>query len=164
MTLTLSLILPRERGRLATLMAPYFAEVAPEAQIDPLERAGQMLNRRDVTTFWIHKASRRIGFAIVLNLPEDRRELSEFMILPQHRRKGHGMEAAGLILNEFPGFWRMGISRHSPSAAAFWGTCLSLLPNVRRLNDGAPFTDHQVKSFTFEIEGHQHGSPFTPLV
>lgn len=156
MTLSLSLILPRERGRLGSLMAPYFAEVAPEARIDPLERAGQMLNRRDVTTFWIHDGDSRIGFAIVLNLPEDRRELSEFMILPQHRRRGYGMAAAGLILAEFPGFWRMGISQHSASAAGFWGTCLSLLPNVRSLREGAPFTEHQVKSFTFEIESVQH--------
>ena len=157
MSVTLSLILPRERGRLASLLAPYFAEVAPQARIDPTERAGQLLNRRDVTTFWIHDAARRVGFAIVLNLPDDRRELSEFMILPQHRRRGLGMQAAALILNEFPGFWRMGISRHSPAAAAFWGTCLSLLPTVRALQEGAPFTDHQVKSFTFEIQGPHHG-------
>ena len=35
MSVTLSLILPRERGRLASLLAPYFAEVAPQARIDP---------------------------------------------------------------------------------------------------------------------------------
>jgi len=151
MTVTLSLILPRERGRLATLLAPYFAETAPTAGIDPSERAGQLLHRKDVTAFWIHADASRVGFAIVLNLPDDRREFSEFMILPQHRRKGLGMEAAALILNEFPGFWRMGISRHSKGAAAFWGTRLSLMPNIRGLRDGAPFTPHQVKSFTFEI-------------
>lgn len=151
MTVTLSLILPRERGRLATLLAPYFAETAPTAGIDPSERAGQLLHRKDVTAFWIHADASRVGFAIVLNLPDDRREFSEFMILPQHRRKGLGMEAAALILNEFPGFWRMGISHHSKGAAAFWGTRLSLMPNIRGLRDGAPFTPHQVKSFTFEI-------------
>lgn len=151
MTVTLSLILPRERGRLATLLAPYFAETAPTAGIDPSERAGQLLHRKDVTAFWIHANASRVGFAIVLNLPDDRREFSEFMILPQHRRKGLGMEAAALILNEFPGFWRMGISHHSKGAAAFWGTRLSLMPNIRGLRDGAPFTPHQVKSFTFEI-------------
>ncbi|NIZ14329.1 GNAT family N-acetyltransferase [Phaeobacter sp. HF9A] len=157
MSLSLSLILPRERGRFATLLAPYAAEVAPECRIPPLERAGQMLNRKDVTTFWIHEGSTRVGFAIVLNLPDDRREFSEFMILPQHRRKGLGSQAAALILSEFPGYWRMGISRHSASAAAFWGTCLSLIPNLRNLREGAPFTDHQVKSFTFEINGVTHG-------
>ena len=151
MSVTLSLILPRERGRFATLLAPYFAEVAPTARIDPSERAGQLLNRKDVTAFWIHDDATRVGFAIVLNLPDDRREFSEFMVLPLHRRKGLGMEAAALILNEFPGFWRMGISRHSIGAAAFWGTRLSLMPNIANLREGAPFTPHQVKSFTFEI-------------
>ena len=157
MTVSLSLILPRERGRLATLLAPYFAEVAPEARLDPQRRAGQMLNRRDVTAFWVHDCSRRIGFAIVLNLPDDRRELSELMILPRFRRNGLGRAAAALIFSEFPGFWRMGVSRHSPTADAFWHTCLTQFPNVRALRTGAPFTDQQVKSFTFEIEGPYHG-------
>ncbi|OIQ31476.1 MAG: GNAT family N-acetyltransferase [Alphaproteobacteria bacterium MedPE-SWcel] len=157
MSVSLSLILPRERGRLSSLLAPYFAEVAPKAGIDPLQRAEQMLNRKDVTAFWIHMGEIRTGFAIVLNLPDDRRELSEFMILPNYRRSGVGTAAAALILNEFPGFWRMGISRHSRMASAFWGTCLSLLPNVCGLREGAPFTDQQVKSFTFEIKGPHHG-------
>ncbi|TNJ41442.1 GNAT family N-acetyltransferase [Phaeobacter sp. B1627] len=157
MSVSLSLILPRERGRLSSLLAPYFADVSPNADIDPLQRAEQMLNRKDVTAFWIHAGDLRTGFAIVLNLPDDRRELSEFMILPNYRRRGLGTAAAALILNEFPGFWRMGISRHSRMAAAFWGTCLSLLPNVSGLREGAPFTDQQIKSFTFEIEGPHHG-------
>ncbi len=152
MTVSLSLILPRERGRLASLLAPYFAEVAPEAGIDPLQRSEQMLNRKDVTAFWIHNDALRIGFAIILNLPDNRREFSEFMILPQYRRSGLGVAAAELILTEFPGYWRMGISRHSPMAAAFWGTCLSLIGAVRGLRTGAPFTAHQCKSFSFEIE------------
>jgi hypothetical protein len=71
---SLSLILPREQTILASVLAPYFHEVAPGAPIDPVKRAEQMLNRRDVTAFWLHQASARIGFALVLNLPDDRRE------------------------------------------------------------------------------------------
>ena len=153
MTLSLALIMPREQALLAAALAPYFAEVAPQAVIDPTDRAGQMLNRKDVTAFWILNSSQRIGFAIVLNLPDDRRELSEFCILPQHRRQGHGQEAACLILQEFPGRWRMGLSKSSKEAVAFWGTCLSILHGIRHLREGAPFTEHQIKSYTFDVAG-----------
>ncbi|WP_027256755.1 MULTISPECIES: GNAT family N-acetyltransferase [Leisingera] len=153
MTLSLALIMPRERALLAAALAPYFAETAPHAAIDPTERAGQMLHRKDVTAFWIRNGAQRIGFAIVLNLTDDRRELSEFCILPQHRRRGWGQEAACLILQEFPGRWRMGLSKSSREAVAFWGTCLSFLPGLRDLREGAPFTGHQIKSYTFDVAG-----------
>ncbi|WP_027236088.1 GNAT family N-acetyltransferase [Leisingera caerulea] len=153
MSLALSLIVPREQALLAAALAPYFAEVAPDAAIDPTVRAGQMLNRKDVTAFWIRKDTQRIGFAIVLNLPDDRRELSEFCILPQHRRLGWGQQAARIILREFPGRWRMGLSKHSREAVAFWGTSLSAMPGIRDLREGAPFTEHQIKSYSFDIAG-----------
>ncbi|CUH99193.1 GNAT family N-acetyltransferase [Leisingera aquaemixtae] len=153
MSLTLSLIMPREQALLAAALAPYLAEVAPRASIDPARCAGQMLNRKDVTAFWIRNGTQRIGFAIVLNLPDDRRELSEFCILPQHRRRGWGQEAARTLLREFPGRWRMGLSKSSADAVAFWGTCLSAMPGIRDLRQGAPFTEHQIKSYSFEIAG-----------
>ncbi|MGR3623498.1 GNAT family N-acetyltransferase [Pseudophaeobacter sp.] len=149
--ISLSLILPREQAILTSVLAPYFHEIAPAIGIDPAKRAQQMLHRQDVTAFWIRHDGTRIGFALVLNLPDDRRELSEFSIVPQHRRQGHGQTAASLILQEFPGRWRMGISADSPQAAAFWGTCLSLVPGLSDLQTGAPFTEHQSKSYTFEI-------------
>ena len=101
MSLSLALILPRERAFLAAALAPYFGEVAPWASINVDERAEQFLHRKDVTAFWIKKDDARIGFAIVLNLPDDRRELSEFAIFSKHRRKGFGNEAAQILLQEF---------------------------------------------------------------
>ncbi|MVO15512.1 GNAT family N-acetyltransferase [Parasedimentitalea maritima] len=153
MTLSLTLILPRERAQLAAALAPYFFEIAPTAPMNPDDRAEQVLHRKDVTAFWINNGGSRIGFAIVLNLPEDRRELSEFAIFPKHRRQGLGYQAAQILLQEFPGRWRMGLSAHSKQAAAFWGTCLSGMPGVRDLREGAPFSKHQIKSYTFDIAG-----------
>ncbi|WP_293576050.1 GNAT family N-acetyltransferase [Phaeobacter sp.] len=156
MSFRLTLILPRERARLATALTRYFSEIAPTLRIDPSERAGQMLHRKDVTAFWIRQGDDHIGFAIVLNLPDDRRELSEFYIDPTYRRQGLGHAAASLIFDEFPGYWRMGISAGSPNAVAFWGTCLSALKGVEQLRDGAPFTEHQIKSYSFFIAGAQN--------
>ena len=153
MSLSLTLILPRERAFLAAALAPYFGEIAPKAGINPDDRADQALHRKDVTAFWIKNAGSRIGFAIVLNLPDDRRELSEFAIFTKHRRRGFGYEAAQTLLQEFPGRWRMGLSAHSKQATAFWGTCLSGMPGVRELREGAPYTEHQSKSYTFDIAG-----------
>ena len=153
---TLRLILPKEQAVLAELLAPYYAEVAPEADISQDQKARQMLNRQDVTAFWIDCETKRAGFALVLNLPEDRRELSELCILPDFRRRGLGQEAARLILQEFPGHWRMGISAASPSALPFWGTCLSLISGLKKLREGAPFTPLQSKSYTFEITDPSH--------
>ncbi|MFS4581451.1 GNAT family N-acetyltransferase [Phaeobacter sp. C3_T13_0] len=155
MSFRLTLILPRERARLAATLAKYYSETAPDLRIDPSERAGQMLHRKDVTAFWIRQDDDRVGFAIVLNLPDDRRELSEFAIDTLHRRQGLGHAAAKLIFAEFPGYWRMGISAQSPHAVAFWGTCLSALRGVEQLREGAPFTAHQAKSYSFYISGDQ---------
>jgi predicted acetyltransferase len=156
---SLALIMPREQALFASVLAPYFYEVAPSIEVDISERAKQMLHRQDVTAFWIRQGRARIGFALVLNLPDDRRELSEFSIVPQHRRKGLGQKAASLLLQEFPGRWRMGISGHSKQALAFWGTCLSILPGVSELREGAPFTEHQTKSYTFDIAGPENANP-----
>ena len=156
MTVSLSLILPREKPLFSAALAPYFNEVMPSLTIDPGKRAAQMLHRKDVTAFWVLMDAKRVGFAIVLNLPDDRREFSEFAIFPQHRRNGLGQEAAQLLLHEFPGFWRMGISAYSKDAAAFWGTCLSTIPGLIELHEGAPFTEHQSKSYSFEIKGPEH--------
>jgi len=153
MSVTLTLILPRERSFLAAALASYFGEVAPTSNINPDDRAEQFLHRKDVTAFWIKNADARIGFAIVLNLPDDRRELSEIGIFAKHRRQGFGFEAAQILLQEFPGRWRMGLSAHSKQAAAFWGTCLSAIPGIRELREGAPYTEHQIKSYTFDIAG-----------
>lgn len=156
---SLVLIMPREQAIFSSVLAPYFTEVAPGVPIDITERAKQMLHRQDVTAFWIRKGTARIGFALVLNLPDDRRELSEFSIAPKHRRQGLGQEAVNLLFQEFPGRWRMGISAYSKDAVGFWGTCLSILPGVRDLRDGAPFTEHQTKSYTFDIAGPQNAKP-----
>lgn len=162
MSLTLSLILPKEQAVLTSVLAAYFEETASKARIDPGSRAKQMLHRKDVTAFWIANSGKRIGFALVLNLPDDRRELSEFSIFTPHRRQGHGQEAARILLQEFPGYWRMGISAQSPSALAFWGTCLSILPGVIDLREGAPFTEFQSKSYSFQIADPATGQTTGP--
>ncbi len=156
MTLSLSLILPKEHAELSGVLADYYRETASKARIDPVNKARQMLHRRDVTAFWIRHNSARIGFALVLNLPDDRRELSEFSIFTPYRRLGHGRAAAEILFQEFPGHWRMGISAQSSSALGFWGTCLSLLPGVCDLRAGMPFTEFQIKSYSFHITGPSH--------
>lgn len=147
--ISLRLMTAADQGRFASQLAAYLAEVLPDSRIDPVERAGQLIHRKDMQVWWLQKEDFTVGFAVVLDLPEGRRELSEFGILPQFRRKGLGQEAAHAVIATHPGHWRIGISRHSKAAMAFWGTCLSLLPNVQDLREGAPFTQHQCRSFTF---------------
>ncbi|MGR3761045.1 GNAT family N-acetyltransferase [Roseobacteraceae bacterium NS-SX3] len=156
MTLALEPMRIADRAPLATALGPYFAETAPAARIDPVARAGQMLNRKDVAPVWITENGTRAGFAVVVTLPGSVQELSEFTIFPPHRRKGLGQAAAHLLLSRSPGHWRLGISASSPQAAAFWGTCLSTLPGLTSLQEGAPFTAHQSKSYTFKIAGPRH--------
>lgn len=148
---TLRAISPDEKGRFASQLANYLAEVRPEARLDVLQRAGQLLNRRDTYVWWLMDQATTVGFSVVLKLPEDRRELSQFTIFPQYRRKGLGKLAAQQILATHRGHWRMGISRTSHAALAFWGTCLSLLPDIEDLRSGAAFAAEQEKSFTFIV-------------
>ncbi|CUH79932.1 putative acetyltransferase [Tritonibacter multivorans] len=148
---TLRAISPDEKGRFASQLANYLAEVRPEARLDVMQRAGQLLNRRDTYVWWLIDQATTVGFSVVLKLPEDRRELSEFTIFPQYRRKGLGQQAAQQVLATHCGHWRMGISRTSHAALSFWGTCLSLLPDIKDLRTGAAFAAEQEKSFTFVV-------------
>ncbi|SCZ74140.1 hypothetical protein SAMN04488118_12211 [Epibacterium ulvae] len=155
MPLTLSPILATDRPRLLPVLARYLAETAPSAEIDMAKKASRSINRPDMQSFWITDHCRDVGFAFVLTLPEGQRELSEFTIFPHLRRRGLGREAASLLFTTLPGKWRMGISAASPQAAAFWGTCLSLIPNIECLRTGAPFTELQCKSYCFSIPESQ---------
>lgn len=148
---TLRAISPDEKGRFASQLANYLAEVRPEARLDVMCRAGQLLNRRDTCVCWLIDQTTTVGFSVVLKLPEDRCELSEFTIFPQYRRRGLGQEAARQVLQTHIGHWRMGISRTSKAALSFWGTCLSLWPEIQDLRSGAAFAAEQEKSFTFVV-------------
>lgn len=148
-------ISPAEQSRFLPVFARYLMEIAPEADQDVVKKSRRALNRVDHRTFWIRIGARDVGFAIVLLLPEGQRELSEFTIFPEHRRYGLGRIASEQLLNTFPGQWRMGVSSASPDAAAFWGTCLSLMRQVDKVKTGAPFTACQSKSFNFWVNAAQ---------
>ena len=49
MSLTLSLILPKEHAVLTSVLASYFEETASKARVDPGDRARQMLHRKVFT-------------------------------------------------------------------------------------------------------------------
>lgn len=146
---------PIENGhfpRLLPVLARYLAETIEDQSVDPAQIATRVLNRADQTAYWIDQARSPIGFAFVLSLPEGQRELSEFTIFPECRRLGCGAAAAELLFTRYPGRWRMGLSKASPQAAGFWGTCLSAMAGVRELKEGAPFSNRQSKSYSFCFE------------
>ncbi len=144
-------IAPEEQPRFLPVFARYLMEIAPAEDQDVIKKSRRVLNRRDHCSFWLRAGQSDLGFAIVLLLPEGQKELSDFTIFPQFRRSGFGRAAAVQLLTRFPGQWRMGVSRASTDAAAFWGTCLSSMPHVSKVKTGAPFTACQSKSFNFWV-------------
>ncbi|MBT8153251.1 GNAT family N-acetyltransferase [Epibacterium ulvae] len=147
-------IAPEEQPRFLPVIARYLMEIAPSADQDVIKKSRRVLNRQDHRSFWLRNGQADLGFAIVLLLPEGQAELSDFTIFPQFRRYGFGRAAATQLLTRFPGQWRMGVSSASPDAAAFWGTCLSSMPNVAKVKTGAPFTACQSKSFNFWVSAN----------
>ncbi len=154
MIMTLRPLIAADQPRLLPVLARYLAEIAPGAAINVSQKASRSLNRQDMQAVWICANNTEIGFAFVLTLPEGQRELSEFTIFPNMRRRGYGQAAVTALLTASPGRWRLGISQHSLQAAGFWGTCLSLVPGVTDLQTGAPFTTHQCNSYSFTIAPH----------
>lgn len=60
------------------------------------------------------------GLALVSRLPTGVSSMSEFLILPKHRRVGVGRAAARRVFGLHPGAWRVTqIARHS-EATTFW--------------------------------------------
>ena len=48
------------------------------------------------------------------------RDMAEFFIAPEHRRRGLGTEAAHRVWARFPGPWEVRVLRAHPAALAFW--------------------------------------------
>ncbi len=148
----LSRIEPEHFPRLLPVLARYLAEIVDDQNVDPAQVATRVLKRCDLDAYWIELTSGPIGFAFVLSLPEGQHELSEFTIFPEHRRLGCGTAAAKALFSKYPGRWRMGLSKTSPQAAGFWGTCLSAMAGVHDLKEGAPFSSRQIKSYNFGFD------------
>lgn len=60
------------------------------------------------------------GFALVSRLPTSVSSMSEFLILPKHRRIGVGRLAARRVFGLHPGAWRVAQITRNPEATAFW--------------------------------------------
>lgn len=73
-----------------------------------------------------------IGFAMIRTEQDGMsdagvRELAEYYIKPDARRRGVGFRALALLLQDRPGQWQLGVFPENQTAVAFWQSSLDVL-------------------------------------
>ncbi len=137
MTVTIEAVALADYPAFFALLHEYMAEMdrydpaAAESPYDVERYIAAMLDDMEGRDFlWILDDRARAGFAIVRTLPDfpdDRRSvatISEFCVLPEHRRRGVGAAAVQAILDAHRarGTYEVeaGILRDNEPARAFW--------------------------------------------
>ena len=78
--------------------------------------------------FFITNSIEIVGFALVRKLTGgdiDSFELSEFYILPKHRKHGYGKRAVTELFARFNGHWKLQVYSLNKNAQSFWRSCLN---------------------------------------
>jgi predicted acetyltransferase len=75
--------------------------------------------------FFIRSGQERVGVALVTreattNDAPEHFDVAEFFVLPAHRGKGVGRQAASLLWNRFPGPWVVRVYQANVAALPFW--------------------------------------------
>ncbi len=86
------------------------------------------------------------GFPFVPSGPDH--TMGEFFVLAPYRRRGVGQRAADLVLDRFPGTWRVEQLRSNHGATAFWRWLVGERTGGR-YEETAP-VGHPVQRFTIE--------------
>jgi predicted acetyltransferase len=142
------LVVASQSGAIRAMMAPY---------LDELTTGGLTVYPR-LSLYW--EDSHRIpylvqvdgadaGFALVRRHPAtDFREMAEFYIAPDYRRRGLGREAAHALFARHPGWWHLQILDSNTGAQAFWRGVLPgpLRESPQRATNGRRFTVIQFRT------------------
>ncbi|HEY2071533.1 MAG TPA: GNAT family N-acetyltransferase [Rhizomicrobium sp.] len=116
-----------EKPALWAMYQRYARELAPMANIQPVDNE---IPAPDFDDFWkkprhwplwASADGARIGFALIRFMPAfDAMQMSQFYIVPGHRRGGCGQAFARTLLARHPGPWRIRQMAANTSAVAFW--------------------------------------------
>ncbi|ATQ42677.1 GNAT family N-acetyltransferase [Caulobacter mirabilis] len=156
MILTVSPATPADSALLAGLMQFYiydFSEIAPEGSRDyDVEPDGLFRPYPYLDAYWQEDGrwplifrldGAAIGFALVNQISNRadgfvERNMAEFFIMRQHRRRGLAAAALAQVLKLHPGRWEVAVLDRNPGALAFWPKALGAagVNELERLDGG----------------------------
>ena len=139
------------RDAFRRMVQDYMAEIAPGLDVPTPGQMAKWWTNADRHAFEI-ATPEMVGFALVLHLSDGSHELSEFYIVPDHRRSGLGRAAVAELVPRFPGRWRLGLASGSANARTFWPAALKSCSTVSRILRGPPLTPHQTGSLHFIVK------------
>lgn len=151
----------RERAALDRLVDAYLAELSThrDRPIGPTDSAGYVYlplywEEPGRHPFFLTSGGRRIGFALVREIPaEGVTQMSEFYIAPDARRGGLGRAALGQIWRRFPGSWELQVHTRNEAASAFWPRCIEQFSRGRVERREVEEEDGRRVQYNFEIGG-----------
>lgn len=139
-----------DRDMFCAIMAGYLEEIVPGSGIDPDIVVDRALTDPTRENLLITLNSERVGFAMIRPIGTVLRELTEFAIRPEERRKGVGLTAVHRILRFRPGAWQIGVV-DTKRAVDFWDRALASCPGLCDLRTEPPLTKYQRYSYRFTI-------------
>lgn len=130
--LRLRRIEPEARPALEAMMDGYLAELQTysERPVGPTDAAShpylpRYWSERTRHPYFIERAGERVGFVLVRECRDGAMEMSEFFVLPAHRRSGVGSAALEALWRIHPGAWQLQVHLRNDAAAAFWPRCIA---------------------------------------
>lgn len=146
MKVTLRQITAVDRDWLAPAFKRYLSEIAPDAELGPIDRWWQEVEREAIAI----QTPKIAGFAMLRVIDKGIWDLSEFYILPEARRAGIGRAAVHALLGARPGTWQLGVVKRGP-ARAFWSDVLPKVAGLRDLAEHPPLYPAQIIGYRFTI-------------
>lgn len=129
----------------------YIQEIAPSITMPPWP---EWWDAKNHVALWIETEQDIVGIALIRRLRENETDLSEFTIFPEHRRAGHGVEAARKILNSFGTRWSIAVISR-PSSLAFWKQVVNH-PDYTFV-EREPMNELQTLTYIVTRQGHTDG-------
>jgi|GEM_PF-285755 len=123
---------PHDAPLLRRLLRRYFQELAaidgreadPESLLAEVARAERRCTAPDGWSFLVRADAAVAGFVLILDEARfggrGTREINEFFVLPEYRRRGVGEQAARSVFDRFRGRWETAQMASNAPAQAFW--------------------------------------------
>ena len=135
MSIYLQPVSQKDRDVLARMMDDYLGELCQYKDVrtgpgasDDYEHFDEYWTDRNRHPLFIMRLKKIVGFALIRKISDNEAfsfELSEFYILPTHRKKGYGRKAVSEVFSGYCGFWQLQVYVRNAGALSFWKRCIA---------------------------------------
>ena len=155
--ITLQKVLEKDRELLWNINQKYLYEMT-NFYNDPMDENGnyhyghfdEYFTDPKRTAYFIYSDGSLVGFAFLnpySNIgQEPDHTMAEFTIFPAYRRKHYALDAARMILAEYPGKWEIKYNEKNPAGKKLWNTVAAPYgPKVHHMNEEETVLVFEVK-------------------